>query len=177
MPHPPPEAERQAGNSQRRKVRGNLRPRDAILHWTVSRLPVANQVFLGSWTADVHLEGCSQRSAPQRRHTTERALSRCAWETEPGTGEVIKTCSPPGTVRSPSACSPERLGPGRDMQGRAHFGQCPASTLEPECSRKAHTPWARLTQCGPDTVSPPHTHQWYLFPVLLSPHTQLNKRV
>ena len=102
-PHPPSEAERQAGNSQRRKARGNLRPRDAILHQTVSRLPVANQVFLGSWTADVRLEGCSQRSAPQRRHATERALSRCAWQTEPGTGEVIKMCSLPGTVSLPSA--------------------------------------------------------------------------
>ena len=44
------EAERQAGNSQSQKARGNHGPRDRILYQTVSRLPVANQVFLGSWT-------------------------------------------------------------------------------------------------------------------------------
>ena len=44
----PPEAERQVGDSQSWKARGNLGPRDGILHQTVSRLPVANQVFLGS---------------------------------------------------------------------------------------------------------------------------------
>ena len=35
----------------------------------MSRLPVANQVFLGSWTVDIRQEGHSQRSVPQRRHT------------------------------------------------------------------------------------------------------------
>ena len=68
-PIPPPEAERQAGDSQSQKARGNLSPRDSILHQTVSRLPVANQVFLGSWMVDIHQEGHSQRSAPQKRHT------------------------------------------------------------------------------------------------------------
>ena len=67
QPIPPPEAERQAGES--RKARGNLGPRDSILHQIVSRLPVANQVFLGSWMVDICQEGCTQRSAPQRRHT------------------------------------------------------------------------------------------------------------
>ena len=65
----PLEAERQAGDSQSQKARGNLGPRDGILHQTVSRLPVANQVFLGSWTVDICQESCSLRSAPQRRHT------------------------------------------------------------------------------------------------------------
>ena len=60
-----PEAERQAGDSQRRKARGNLGPRDGITHQTVSRLPVANQVFLRSWPVDIRQEGRSQRSAPQ----------------------------------------------------------------------------------------------------------------
>ena len=45
---------RKAGGSQSRKARGNLGPRDGILHQTVSRLPVTNQVFLGSWTVDIH---------------------------------------------------------------------------------------------------------------------------
>ena len=51
QPIPPPEAERQAGES--RKARGNLGPRDSILHQIVSRLPVANQVFLRSWMVDI----------------------------------------------------------------------------------------------------------------------------
>ena len=47
------EAERQVGDSQNWKARGNLSPRDGILHQTVSRLKVANQVFLGSWRVDI----------------------------------------------------------------------------------------------------------------------------
>ena len=67
QPIPPLEAERQAGESQSWKARGNLSPRD-IVHQTVSRLPVANQVFLGSWTVDIHQEGHRQRLNPQKRH-------------------------------------------------------------------------------------------------------------
>ena len=60
-------------------MRGNLGPRDSILHQTVSRPPVAKQVFLGSWTVDIHQEGCSQRSAPQRRHMAHlKQRSHCA---------------------------------------------------------------------------------------------------
>ena len=51
-PLPLPEAERQMGDSQSQKARGNLGPRDCI-HQTVSRLPVPNHVFLGSWTVDI----------------------------------------------------------------------------------------------------------------------------
>ena len=66
------------GNSQSQKARGKLGPRDGILYQTASRLPVANQVFLGFWMVDIHQEGCSQRSAPQRRHTAHlRWSSRC----------------------------------------------------------------------------------------------------
>ena len=61
--HPPPEAERQASDSQSRKASGNLRPRDGILHQTVSRPPVANQVFLRFWTVDIRQEGHRLRSA------------------------------------------------------------------------------------------------------------------
>ena len=64
-PIPPPEAERQAGDSQSQKARGNLSPRDNTLYQTVSRLPVPNQVFLRSWMVDIHQEGHSQRSAPK----------------------------------------------------------------------------------------------------------------
>ena len=48
---------------------GNLGPRDGILYQTVSRLPVANQDFLGFWMVDTRREGHSQRSVPQKRHT------------------------------------------------------------------------------------------------------------
>ena len=54
---------------QSQKERGKLGPRDGIPYQTVSRLPVANQVFLVSWIVDIHQEGHSQRSAPQKRHT------------------------------------------------------------------------------------------------------------
>ena len=78
-PIPPPEAERQVGDSQSQKARGNLSPRDCILYQTVSRLPVANQDFLGFWMVDIHQEGHSQRSAPQRRHMAHlRRHSHCA---------------------------------------------------------------------------------------------------
>ena len=66
--HPPLEAERQVGDSQSQRERGYIGPRDGILHQTVSRPPVANQVFLGSWTVDICQEGHSQRTASQRRH-------------------------------------------------------------------------------------------------------------
>jgi len=73
---PPQEAERQAGDSQSWKARGNFSPRDGILHQTGNRLPFANHVFLGYWTVDICQEGCNLRSAPQRRHidTPETAL-------------------------------------------------------------------------------------------------------
>ena len=76
LAHPPPETERQAGDSQSLKARGKLGPRDGILYQTASRLPVGKQVFLGSWIVDIHQEGRSQRSAPQRRHTAH--LRRCS---------------------------------------------------------------------------------------------------
>ena len=76
---PLPTLQRQAGNSQSLKGRGKLGPRDGILYQTASRLPVANQFFLGSWTVDIHQEGRSQRSVPQRRHTAHlRRCSHCA---------------------------------------------------------------------------------------------------
>ena len=62
-----------------RRQGANSAPETASLYQTVSRLPVANQVFLGSWMVDIHQEGCSQRSAPQRRHTVHlRQCSHCA---------------------------------------------------------------------------------------------------
>ena len=66
------------GASQSQKARGKLSPRDGILYQTVSRLPVPDQVFLGSWTVDIRQEGRSQRSALQRKHTAHlRRRSHC----------------------------------------------------------------------------------------------------
>ena len=75
--HPPPEAERQACDSQSRNIRDNLSPRDSILYHTASRLPVANQVFLGPWPVDIRREGHSQRSALQRRHMAHLRQHSC----------------------------------------------------------------------------------------------------
>ena len=72
--HLPLEAGRQAGDSQSRKARGKLGPRDGIPYRTESRPPVANQVFLGSRTVDICQEVRSQRiSSPEKTHgETER---------------------------------------------------------------------------------------------------------
>ena len=76
---PSPAGGREAGGLQPELERDNLGPRDGILYQTASRLPVANQVFLGSWMVDIHQEGRSQRSAPQRRHMAHlRQRSCCA---------------------------------------------------------------------------------------------------
>ena len=66
MDGPSPTGGREAGRRQSEPERGNLGPRDGILYYTVSRLPVMNKVFLGSSTVDILWEGRSQGSAPQR---------------------------------------------------------------------------------------------------------------
>ena len=72
---------REAGMQQIQKARScfSLSPRDCIFHQTVRRLPVANYVFLGSWTVDICQECHSLRSAPQRRHTAHSRL--CSYST------------------------------------------------------------------------------------------------
>ena len=96
--HPLPEAGRQAGDSQSQQARGKLGPRGGIPYQTASRLPVANQVFLGSWMIGIHQEGRGQGSGPQRRHTAHLRWCSCCthrklsdWD-----GEVIKRTAPPG---------------------------------------------------------------------------------
>ena len=82
-----------------------LAPETGFLHQTVSRLPIANHVLLGSWMVDICQEGHSLRWAPQRRH-----MAHLRWYS-PGnlgnraarTREVIKTHGPTGTGCSPSA--------------------------------------------------------------------------
>ena len=76
---PSPEAERQACDRQSWKARGccNLGPRDCIFYQTVSRLEVANHVFLGYWTVHICQECHNLRSAPQRRYVAHLRLSQC----------------------------------------------------------------------------------------------------
>ena len=90
----PPARGREAGECQPEpKARGSLSPRDGILHQIVSWIPVANQVFLGSCMVDICQEGCSQRSAPQRRCT---GLLRLHPAARTSAGEVIRHTAPPG---------------------------------------------------------------------------------
>ena len=153
---------------------------------TTSRLPVANQVFLGSWTVDIHQEGRSLRSDPQRRHTARLRWCSCGaprkWSGWDRGGD--KMHHTPGIVRSPSTWSPEFL---RPWEGHRSLCLCGVpenlnlssldlgsaynlgplwtaplqSSLEPEqCRLGKHRLHDRgQTQCGPDTVSAPHTRQ------------------
>ena len=90
-----------------------LAPETGILHQTVSRLPVANHIFLGSWMVDTCQQGCSLRSAPQRIHTAHLRWCSCGAPRNQVAGmeEVIKIHGPPGTVCLPSTWSSELLEP------------------------------------------------------------------
>ena len=105
---------------------------------------------------DIHQEGRSQRSAPQRTHTAHlrRAPTGHSGNQAAGTREVIKMHSPPGTVHSSSTCllrcsdpgmaqntcptesmplwstqepEPEQLRPGKCTKPRACFGEFPCT--------------------------------------------------
>ena len=115
---PPPKAERQACNSQSWKTRAISSPETGILNPTVSRLPVDNHVFLGSWVVDNSQEGPNLRSAPQRRHTARLRRCSCLAPGKPSgwDQEVIKTHGPPGTVCLSSTWSSEWLRPGKGKE-------------------------------------------------------------
>ena len=70
---------------------------------------IANQDFLGFWMVDIHQEGHSQRSAPQKRHTAHlRRCTHCAPRKLSGwDGGGDKTHPPP---RGDCACqAPDHL--------------------------------------------------------------------
>ena len=71
------EAERQVCENQSQMERDKLGPRDGILYQTLSRLPVANQIFLGSWMVDICQESHSLEigSSGQTYSTPEKLLS------------------------------------------------------------------------------------------------------
>ena len=121
-PIPLSETERQAGDSQSWKARGNLGPKDGILHQILNTLPVAHQVFLGYWTVDICQEGHSLISAPQRRHRAHLRWCSCGLKNlvnqTAGAREVIKMHSSPGTVCSPSTWLPELLRPWKGTKRR-----------------------------------------------------------
>ena len=194
-------------DSQNEKARGccNLSHRVRIFHQTVSRLPVANHIFLGLWMDHICQECHSLRSAPERRHTAHLGL--CSWGTRetkwPGWGRCIRcmanleqcihqatsrlNCSDLGRAQthSPSRSVPlqstqehEQLRPEKCMNCRAHVEQC-----------HCRAPWSLSsvdlgstrclglwpTQCGPSTASTSHTCQWYLFAVCLPLHSTIEQ--
>ena len=59
--------------------KGETQPQTGILYQTVSRLLVANRVFLGSWVVDICQEGHKPEiSSPEEMHgTPETALLLC----------------------------------------------------------------------------------------------------
>ena len=70
------DTDREAGRGATRARKGQSWPERGILYQTVSRLPVANQDFLGFWTVDIHREGHRQRSPPQKRHKAQLRWAR-----------------------------------------------------------------------------------------------------
>ena len=191
------------GDSQSRKARGKLGLRDGVLQQTVSRLPIANQVFLGFWTVDIRQEGRSQRSSPERRPIVHlRRQSRCAprkpsgwdgggdkmprptWGVCAGQAPGHLSCSDLGRAQNAGPTEsvplwstrepePEQLRPGKCTQPRGRSGEFPCRASW-SLTGKAHTLRAEQIQCGPDTASAPHTCQCYLFAVPLPLPAGLN---
>ena len=116
---PSPTRDRQARAARAR--RGQSQPREAS-YTKLQADFIANQDFLGFWTVDILREGCSQRSAPQKRHTAH--LRRCAVCTprkpsgrDRGGNKLQQPCSP-------STWSPKLLGPGKGTKHRPKPSLC-----------------------------------------------------
>ena len=100
----PPEG-REAGMRQPEpEGEGPSQPQSQHPPKTVSRLPVANHDFLGSWM----VEFCQEE-----RHMAHLRWCSCGIPRKPSGWEVIKMHRPPGTLHSPSTWSIELLGPGK----------------------------------------------------------------
>ena len=168
---------------------------------SLTRLSIANHVFLRSWVFHIFYECHSLRAAPRGdiRHTWDCALVAHPGNQAAGTGEVYKMHDPPERVCSPSTWLPEGLDLGR-AQNSQPTGSVPLwSTGEPEWLRpgkftkcrghlrqhpcrmswslssvdpgSTHSLGLWQTQCGPSTTSTLHTCQKYLFVVFLPPHS------
>ena len=95
----------------------------SILQQTMSRLPVANHIFLGSWMADNCQEGHSLRSAPWRDtgHTWDGGFTALPenWVTE--TMEVITWFyNPPGKEHLTSTWLSRLLRSGKGKHTHTH---------------------------------------------------------
>ena len=151
--HPPPETGRRG---QPEPEGGNRGPREPSYIKPQAGF-VANQDFLGFWMVDIHPEGRSQRSAPQKRHTahlrrhaycTPRKLSSrdgAGNKSKPPTGGDCTRQAPghlscldlgraqnEGPTKSVPLLStqepePEQLRPRKCMQPQALFGQFPCT--------------------------------------------------
>ena len=86
----------------------------------MNRIPVANQVFLESWTADTHQKCHSQKSAPQKKHTAHLRWRSAAHPRNQAaeTGEVIRHTTHLERVPLPSIWLPELLRPGKGTKLR-----------------------------------------------------------
>ena len=84
-----------------------------------------------------------------------------------------KTHSPSEFVSLRGTWEPEQFSPGNCMKCSAHVGLCPC---RPPWSLSSVDPGSTChlglwqTQCGPSTVSNPHTYEQYLFAVSLPPY-------
>ena len=87
---------REAGGQQPEpEGKDKLGPRDGIRSQTVSRLPVANQVFLGSWTVDIRQEGRRDQLPKDTQGTPETALPLLRRKPAVGAGQG-QDAPPPG---------------------------------------------------------------------------------
>ena len=169
--------------------------------WAGSQLPTKSSSNPGWLTSAGRVTVRDQLPRGDTRHTWDGAPTAHPGNRGAGTGEVIRCTTHLRRERSPNTWSPELLGPGKGTKRRPKWvcafveylrtwpewevhttqgllwKEPLQSNLEPEqCGLGKHTcrEWGQ-SQCGPDTASSPHTHQWYLFAVFLPPHTQLNK--
>ena len=120
---------------------------------------VTRQPGLGRWLRHMaHLGQCTHQ-APG--HLSCLDLGRA------------QNAHPTDSVPLWSTQEPEWLRPGKCPKRKSHFGQYPCralwslSSVDPGSTCRLEL---GQTQCGPYTVSTPHTHQWYLFVVFLPPH-------
>ena len=85
------------GGGQPELERGNRGPTEAS-STKLQAGSIANEDFLGFWKVDICQEGCSQRSAPQKRHTAHLREARPQPPGKPSGWDAggDKTHPPPG---------------------------------------------------------------------------------
>ena len=117
--------------------RGNRSPREAS-STKLQTGSIANQEFLGFWMVDIHWEGHSQTSAPQKRHMAHLRRCACCTPRKPSgwDGGGNKMHHPPGgdcTRQAPGHLSCPDLG---RAQNTGPTESMPlGSTQEPEPER------------------------------------------